>query len=164
MSSTPSGRFTRLLEAGSAVLLVVLMAIVFIDVLGRNLFNRPLPWGTEVLEVVLASMVFLIYPVLAAQSGHITVDLIQVRPSLQRVQRALAALVGAIVFGVIAWCVARQAVRSAGYGDASAMLGIPTAWVLGGMSVFSVLTVIAFLLAMVKSARGQVQPHHASVE
>jgi len=146
----------RALEWVGSATLFALMAIVVVDVAGRNLFNRPLPWGTEVLEVLLAAMVFALYPLLALRSRHITVDLIQLRPALRVVQRLAAAVVGAVLFGVVAYCCARQALRSASYGDASALLGIPTSWVLWAMAGLSALTALAFLAAV---ALGR---HHAA--
>ncbi|WP_374665836.1 TRAP transporter small permease [Ramlibacter sp.] len=137
----------RALEAVGVVALAVLMLVVLVDVAGRNLFNRPLPWGTELLEVVLAVMVFALYPLLALRATHIVVDLIPVPAALRLPQRLLSALVGAVLFGVIAYCTGRQAVRSATYGDASALLKIPTAWVLWGMCALSVVTALAFLVA-----------------
>lgn len=157
-------RSKRLLEAISAACLLVLMVIVLVDVAGRNLLNRPLPWGTELLEVVLAAMIFMLYPVLALTAGHITVDLIKARPSLQLVQRTLACVVGAVLFAVIALCVGRQAVRSAGYGDATALLGIPTAGVLGGMCALAGVTALAFLVAMVMVLRGKKLAPHLPLE
>ena len=144
---------TGALEAVGCAALVLLMLIVFVDVVGRNLFGRPLPWGTELLEVVLAVMVFVFYPLLALRGGHITVDLITVRPSLQMVQRIVAAVVGSVLFAVIAGCVARQAQRSFSYGDASAMLQIPTGWVLVGMSLLSMATVAGFGIALFRTLR-----------
>ena len=46
------GRLERLLTAVGTLSLLALMGIVFVDVLGRNLFNRPLLWGTELAEVL----------------------------------------------------------------------------------------------------------------
>jgi TRAP-type C4-dicarboxylate transport system permease small subunit len=113
----------------------------------------PLPWGTELLEIMLAAMIFLLYPVLAATSGHITVDLIPVRPTLQRVQHTLGAVMGSALFGLIAWCLVRQARRAAEYGEATPLLGVPIAWILGSMAVLAVLTSIAFLMATAGAAR-----------
>ncbi len=153
------------LEGAGVVALFILMVVVFVDVVGRNLLNRPLPWGTELLEVVLAVLIFALYPVLALRSSHITVDLIPVPRALQTPQRLLAGLVGATLFGVIAFCTARQAIRSAGYGDASALLQIPTAWVLWGMCAMSVASALAFLVAAIwKPAPQGVVVHGASVD
>ena len=141
-----------------AAALMALMLVVFVDVGGRSLFNRPLPWGTELLEVVLGAMIFSIYPLLALRDNHITVDLIAARPELRRVQRVLASVVGCVVFLVIAWCVGRQAIRSTGYGDASPLLQIPTGIVLWCMCVFSVATAIAFVVVALRVLAGEAAP------
>lgn len=153
----PTGVFQRVLDAVGSAALLFMMLVVFVDVAGRNLINRPLPWGTELLEVVVAVMVFALYPVLALRGAHITVDLISVRAQLRPVQRWVAAVVGAVLFAVIAYCTGRQAVRSAGYGDASPLLQIPTAWVLWGMCALAAVTSLAFLLSPRLTRRRQLQ-------
>jgi TRAP-type transport system small permease protein len=153
MAAGSRARLGRVLEAMGAFCLVLLMLTVFVDVLGRNLLNMPLPWGTEVLEIMLAALIFLLYPVLALNFGHITVDLIAVRPALQRVQRTLGALMGGALFAIIAWCLARQTLRAAGYGEATALLGVPIAGVLGTMSLFAGVTAMAFLVATARAIR-----------
>jgi len=155
-------RLQRVLEAGSACALLVLMFVVLVDVVGRNLFNRPLPWGTELLEIVLALMIFLLYPVLGLRSGHITVDLIEVPPWVQRVQRVLGGAIGATVFGLIAWCMGKQAIRAAGYGEATALLNIPLSLVIGGMSVMGIVTSAAFLASALQL--GRAMPHDLTRE
>ena len=154
MSEQP-GRsgIVRAMEAIGAFSLLILMVTVFIDVVGRNLLNTPLPWGTELLEIVLALMIFAIYPLLALGFGHITVDLIQVRPGLGVVQRVLGSLLGAMVFALIAWCMGRQAMRAAEYGEATPLLGVPLSWVLGGIGVLAVVSTLAFLLAAARTLR-----------
>ncbi|HSX94316.1 MAG TPA: TRAP transporter small permease [Hydrogenophaga sp.] len=145
MALAREGRVERALKAVGTLSLLALMLIVTIDVAGRNLFNSPLLWGTEVMEVLLGLMVFVFYPVLARRHGHIVVDLVPVPRAMRGLQRLLAGGVGAALFGVIAWTCARQALRSAGYGDASAILGIPTAWVLWGMAALAGLSALIFV-------------------
>lgn len=164
MRSGASAPLARTLEVVGVVALAVLMLVVLVDVAGRNLFNRPLPWGTELLEVVLAVMVFALYPLLALRSTHIVVDLLPVPAALRVPQRVLTALVGAGLFGVIAYCTGRQAVRSASYGDASALLKIPTAWVLWGMCALSVATVLGFLLAAWRRPAGPATVHGVALD
>ena len=97
--------------------------VVFVDVVGRNLLNRPLPWGTELLEVVLAVLIFALYPVLALRSSHITVDLIPVPRALQTPQRLLAGAaerlaagqgIDAMALGVAAWMKWQSGVTESG--------------------------------------------------
>lgn len=145
MAHAREGTVERALKAVGTLSLLALMLIVAIDVAGRNLFNSPLLWGTEVMEVLLGLMVFVFYPVIARRHGHIVVDLVPVPRALRGFQRLLAGAVGAALFGVIAWTCGRQALRSADYGDASAILGIPTAWVLWGMALLACLSALIFL-------------------
>lgn len=159
-----TGGLQRALEVAGAAALLVLMLVVFVDVLGRNLLNKPLPWGTELLEVVLGVMIFALYPLLALRATHITVDLVPVPAPLRRPQRLLSALVGAVLFAVIAYCTGRQAIRSATYGDASAILQIPTSWVLWGMCALSVATVAGFLLSVWRPAPARQSLHGVVLE
>ena len=86
MALAREGRIERALTAVGTLSLLALMLIVFIDVAGRNLFNSPLLWGTEVMEVLLGLMVFVFYPVLARRHGHIVVDLVPVPRALRAFQ------------------------------------------------------------------------------
>jgi TRAP-type C4-dicarboxylate transport system permease small subunit len=154
----------RVLEIVGAISLAVLMAVVFVDVVGRNLFNSPLPWGTELLEIVLALMIFALYPLLALRSTHVTVDLIRVPDWLKPGQCLLSGLVGTALFVVIAFCTGRQALRSAAYGDASPLLQVPTAWVLWGMCAMSACAAAAFLVMMAGCQRKASAPHDTAVD
>jgi len=144
MAHAREGRIERALTATGTLSLLALMVIVVVDVVGRDLLNSPLPWGTEVMEVLLGLMVFVFYPVLARHHGHIVVDLVPVPRVARAAQRVLSGAVGAALFGVIAWTCGHQALRAAGYGDASAILGIPTAWVLWGMVALAGLSALIF--------------------
>jgi TRAP-type C4-dicarboxylate transport system permease small subunit len=151
-------RIVHAMEAVGAVSLVILMVTVFVDVVGRSIFNTPLPWGTELLEMVLALMIFALYPLLALGFGHITVDLIQVRPGLRAVQRVLSSAIGALVFALIAWCMGRQAIRAADYGEATPLLNVPLSWVLGGIGVLAAISSLAFVHAAVRTLRQRGAP------
>lgn len=145
----------RSLERLAAAVLLLVMTVVLVDVAGRNLFNRPLPWGTELVEILLAVLIFSLYPVLAWRGNHITVDLITVRPALQRVQRVLSSLLGGGLFAVIAYCMARQALRAADFGEASPLLHVPTVYVMGGLAVMAGATVAGFIGQLVGALAGR---------
>ena len=142
-----SRRAVAVLEGASAFALLALTLVVLVDVLGRNVFNRPLPWGTEVLEVLLAGCIFLLHPVLAWQGGHITVDLLTV-PRLAPLQRWLAGLIGGVLFGVIAWALLRQALRAADYGETTPLLRMSYAWIFASMALGAALAAVAFVAAL----------------
>jgi TRAP-type transport system small permease protein len=145
-------RFETTLEAASAACLIALMLIVLVDVVGRDLLNSPLSAATEVLEILVAAMVFFVYPVLGYHQKHITVDLLHFSPKVQRAQRFVGALFGIIAFALIACCVGRQALRAMDYGEQSPILGIPLGGVLAGMSALAAVTVAGFAAIIVRLA------------
>lgn len=131
----------------AAVLLFLLMTVTLIDVVGRGLFNAPLYGATEITELLLAGMSFLLYPIIAQREQHIVVDLIDSvsGPVLRVLQKLLSSLLGAFLFGVIAWRMWALGDRAVGYGDATASLRIPTAPLYYGMALLSVVTALVFI-------------------
>ncbi|RZI64242.1 MAG: TRAP transporter small permease subunit, partial [Variovorax sp.] len=57
-------------------LLFCLMLLTFFDVAGRNLFNRPINGTSELTEIALAAIIFLMLPRVAIAGQHIVIDLI----------------------------------------------------------------------------------------
>lgn len=139
----------------AACLLFLLMIVTFVDVMGRNFFNQPLTGASELTEVMLAAIVFLMLPSVAARQEHIVVDLIDVFKShfLDVVQHVLTAIVGTALFGLISWRLWILGNLSVKYGDATPSLGIPLAIVIYCMSVFAGITALCFaVLALRRSA------------
>ena len=135
----------------ACVMVVVLTLLTLADVVGRNLFHKPVAGATEVTELLLAAMTFLFYPRLAWRSMHISVDLFDWfrRPGMQRLHRTLAGLLGGAVFGALAWQIGLQAVQSAEYGDVTAQLGIPVSWQTGFMAALCAVTACVYLATVV---------------
>ena len=134
-------------KAIGALCLVILMVTVFVDVVGRGIFNKPLPWGVEVLEIVLAVMICTLYPVLALEYGHITVDLIKFPSGVQRFQRLLTALMGFALFSIICYGTALHARRTMDSGEATAMLHVRIAWIYVLMAILMAVTAVTFIVA-----------------
>lgn len=134
----------------SAILLFVLMIITFVDVVGRNLLNHPLNGASELTEILLALVIFLMLPYVAHRKLHIAIDLIEnvVKPRILVLLDGLAAILGAVMFGLIAWRCWVLADKAIGYGDRTAALGIPVGPVMYGLAILSGVVAIASLLAM----------------
>lgn len=143
----------RLFTALASGCLVALMAVVVVDVVGRNLLSRPLLGATEIEEILIGSIVFLGYPVLALRESHIMVDLVPAGPVVRRIQRGLAALIGFALFAVIGWRLWIQAERVARYGETTGVLGIPVWIVLTGISVLAAITALFFLWSIGRTLR-----------
>lgn len=140
-------QFERLLAALAGTALIGLMLVVLVDVVGRNLFNRPLAAGTELTELLLAAMSFLAFPLLAWRQRDITVDLFDflAGQSLRRMQWALSGLVGAVVYGLLGRQALVFAGRAAGSGEATAQLQFPLAWAWWGMAGLAAVASLACL-------------------
>ncbi|AOW82627.1 TRAP transporter small permease [Vibrio mimicus] len=73
-------RFSKAIERGlgslAALSLFLMMVVTFIDVMSRNILNAPILGATEMIEVLLAIMVFMAYPLVSWQEENICVDLL----------------------------------------------------------------------------------------
>ena len=58
-----------------AAMVFLLMMITLVDVLGRNLFNLPLPASFEITRLTLGMMVFVALPLISATDEHVTIGL-----------------------------------------------------------------------------------------
>lgn len=72
--------FSKAIERGlgslAALSLFLMMLITFVDVVARNLLNAPILGSTEMVEVLLAIMVFMAFPLVSWQEENICVDLL----------------------------------------------------------------------------------------
>lgn len=135
-------------EATASLLILAMMCLMVADVAGRELLGAPLTGATELIEICLVGAVFAGLPALCWHEGHITADLFD--HVLGRwaiaVSRAVGCLIGAVVLGLAAWQIARIAGRAIRFGDETAQLGLPLAWVLAGMSALVAAAALASLL------------------
>ncbi|EHU9473629.1 TRAP transporter small permease [Vibrio vulnificus] len=60
----------------AALSLFLMMVVTFVDVMSRNLLNAPILGSTEMVEVLLAIMVFMAFPLVSWQEENICVDLL----------------------------------------------------------------------------------------
>jgi TRAP-type C4-dicarboxylate transport system permease small subunit len=137
-------------------LLFCLMLLTFLDVAGRNLINRPVSGTSELTELMLAAIIFLMLPRVAIAGQHIVIDLVDTMVPKAAVawMDAFAAWLGVVMFGLISWQVFVMAGKAMGYEDKTPTLHIPLGPILYCMSGFAALVTIAFAYAMVNAMRG----------
>jgi TRAP-type C4-dicarboxylate transport system permease small subunit len=114
------------LGALTAVALFAMMTLTCVDVVGRYVFNRPVPGGLEIIEILVAATVFGALPLVTLREEHVMVDLLDavVPDWMLRVQNVAACVLSAAVCGVAAWQLLLRANRMLGYGDTTAVLKI----------------------------------------
>jgi TRAP-type C4-dicarboxylate transport system permease small subunit len=107
---TGFGRLTVALSMAGTVLIVLMAIGVNADILGRNLFSRPLAGVTEFLGLAIVAVVFLQMANTAREERHISNDLIvsaiaRSYPRLGHVIYSAFHLLGALLFALIVWFV-----------------------------------------------------------
>jgi len=96
-------RFNMYLYGGSAVLLIFVVIITFIDVVGRY-FRFPLPGTLELSQLILACMIYLTLAHTQAKKGHIFLDFsIPLPHKVKTVVEILVTLLSLFVMAVLTW-------------------------------------------------------------
>jgi len=104
-----------------------MMALTFVDVVARYLFNRPIRGAFEITELTLLVLIFAGLPLVSHGDEHVTMDFIdRMLPprALTILIRAVHAMVAALFF-FLTWQMIIKANRIAGYGDTTDVLRIP---------------------------------------
>lgn len=125
----PGHRGIAILDGIAAVGLFAMMATTVVDVIGRYVFNRPLPASYEVTEYLMGLLVFLALPVVTLRGEHVRITLIDARlgPRATALRDRVLGAVAAVVCATLAWGVIVLAARMATYGDGTQTLGLPLA-------------------------------------
>jgi TRAP-type C4-dicarboxylate transport system permease small subunit len=114
------------LGMAASAILFCMMALTFVDVVLRYVFNRPLRGAFEVTELMLLVLIFAGLPLVTHAGEHVTMDLIdrwlsaRQRQALGRLMEAISA---ALMF-VLTWLMWIKAQRIAAYGDTTDVLRI----------------------------------------
>ena len=127
----------RLIEPLVSVVLFIMMALTFVDVIGRYIFNSPIIGGLELTEFSMAIVIFLGLVLLTSQEGHVTVDLLDsfVPDKIKTIQKIIINLINLIVMGIISWQLWIKAKDAAEYGDRTEYLFIPLSPLIYFMSI-----------------------------
>lgn len=131
---------------GTAGLLFV-VGVIIVDVVGRN-FGRPL-YGAQ--DMVTMTMVLIVFGGMALcdrLDGHIVVDIFEgtFSETLNRVIDIVSALLGAVIFALIAWTIYNSAQLSQMLNLSTNLLRLPLAWFQYALGAFSLVTVLALLM------------------
>ena len=153
------GRAGRILAIIAGTMIMAMMVVTTIDVIGRDVFNRPLMGAFEVTEILMGLVIFAGMPLATAAREHITVNFIEtvLPPRALCVQAAMTDVICAVIAAVMAW---RMFLRGSGLVDANEMtlvLGVPRGFIAWGMSVLLAATAATFLMAAAAAARAAVR-------
>ena len=87
-----------------AILMFAMIMLIFVDVIGRYAFSKPIPGGFEMVEFVMASLIFSAIPLVSYYNSHITVGLFDgaFKGRVRRVQQSFVLLFTVLMLGFMA--------------------------------------------------------------
>lgn len=130
------------LAAGAS--LFGMMALTFVDVLGRKLLDRSLPGGLELTELLMLGVIFAGLPLTSLRGEHVIFDLLDryLPEFLRGLQGMVSNLICAGLLAGGAWLVHARANRTALEGDTTAQLLLPMSPFFHAVSVLLLVTAI----------------------
>ena len=148
------------LKAIMAIFLFVMMALTAADVIGRYVLNAPISGAFEIVQYLMAIVVFAALPVTTASDSHLSVSLIPTTLGgpIGRAHRIFIRLVSALALLVIAWRMASQAQILAGSQQVSGYLELPLAPIAATMAAFASLAFLIILVRLIATVRGHDEP------
>ena len=134
--------------ASACLSLAGIMTLMVTDVIARHLLNAPVPGAAELIELLMALLVFSALPLTTLRREHIQVDLFTalIPISFRRIAGMLANAVAGAIMAFIAWRLYDKTVEILGFGDTTAFLRLPLAPVAGVMTAMAALTALAFFV------------------
>jgi TRAP-type C4-dicarboxylate transport system permease small subunit len=156
--SPPAIRWiARGLDWGAGIVLFAMMTLTCVDVILRYFFHSPLSFTTDTTRLMMALVVFAVFPAISWFEEHICVDILDsfVPPGLVNLRQAAINLLAAIGFGFICERVWFIAERSASKGDLTEFSNIPVAPIYYFISILLGMTTIALLMNAARYTRGR---------
>ncbi|MFZ2099469.1 MAG: TRAP transporter small permease [Oricola sp.] len=142
--------------------LVVEVAVILVDVVGRY-FGSPLKGAQDISQMAMVIVVFGGMALCDKLGGHIAVDLFEKSfPDwLNRLSDFLSAMIGALIFGGIAWTIYTSSKLSLMLNLATNVIYLPKAYFQWAICVFAAITAFAMILRAISLATAK---HHVHVE
>jgi TRAP-type transport system small permease protein len=143
-----------------AAIVFVLMTITFVDVLGRELFNVPVPASFELTRLALGLMVFVALPLVSAADEHVTIGLFNgyFTGRARRWKQFVVTLFVAFLCAVWARELWVQASALAQQNERLMFLQIRLAPFVYALSAFTALTVVVYLVQAALKLTGRYRP------
>lgn len=137
----------KALESVVALALLSLIVLTFVDVVGRYLFNSPVPGAFEYVRVLMGIVVFGALPLASARDEHLRAGMLDhfVPPRLNLVREPLVQLLSAGILAFIDWRLAAEALAKWHSREVFSGLTLPLWLPIAYMAVLGALAVLATL-------------------
>lgn len=149
------GRFETVLRACTALTMLGVMIVISADVIGRYFFASPITGSYEIVQVLLGLVFFSALPLTTQSGAHVNISILDafLHDGLRRVQSLVMLLLGALIMSGIClqlWKLGESLSRNR---RALGVLEIPLAPVVFAYSALGVLTVLVYVLMIVRASR-----------
>ena len=143
-------RLSRAVALAGGFVLVAMMLMSLSSIVGRAVFNQPLPGDYELVQLGCAIAVAAFLPFCQMRGGHVLVDFFTAnsRPAFRGALDTLGAMLLAIAAAVFTWRLFAGAITMKVANDLTTILEIPTWWAMALMvPSFALLSATGFYTA-----------------
>lgn len=145
----------RLLQIIVAVLLFGMAGLTFIDVIGRYVFNAPIPGVFEIIEFMLGLMGFSALPLVTLENRHIKVDLFDhlIRGGFRKFRDLVVLTGSALMIAFIAermWSTAGAMIEDETISEFLEVSPAPVVYCLSGLSIVTFIILLVMIWQQLK--------------
>ena len=137
----------RIVSVLLVAMLGAMVALTFVDVMGRRLFNTPVFGANDITEHLMAIIIFAGLPLLTAQRGHLSIDLLDhwlLRPAWRSWHKVVDVLIAGVL-GLVAYEFYLSIAEAKEISEVSAALNIPRYWMYIFFTATTALAAVAAL-------------------
>ena len=137
---------------GSSVL-VAMMLLIATDITLRRVFNSPLPFSFEVIEILLAVVAYCYVAYTTSIGRHVSINVLVSRfsPRAERTCTIVADFITVILFGMVGWQSIVQGLHVQEFGTTTALLQVPKAPFLFMVAFGCILACLVLLVKVLHS-------------
>ena len=141
------------------MLLMLLAVMTVVSVIGRKVFDQPVPGDVEITQYVIAVAISAFFPYCLFSGGNLIVDFFTAKASerTRRVLDAIGALTLAFAMGLFAWRTVVGTISVKNSGETSMVISMPLWWTYALMAPSFVLATLAALALAAKILRGETE-------
>lgn len=140
------------LDLVAAGVMFALMVLTCADVFGRYLMKMPVSGGLELIELLMAVVIFAGLPLVTFRREHISIDILELTRCawLRRVQQVAVDLIGVVCLAAAAGQLSVRAGRAQAAGDVTAQLKLPLAPAIYLMAALTALAAVGLALRAIE--------------
>lgn len=140
-------KIRRAVETVMALFLLAMVALTFLDVIGRRLFDRPIYGSNDITEHLMALVVFSGLPLVTAAAAHLTIDILDrlIGKPWMAWWRGLTSALVVVVLATIAWLFFKHGLNAFRISEVSQALRAPRGPLYFFMAFSSALSALAAL-------------------